>query len=73
LLSEAEVGRIAQPTLVAVGTRDDIGGSAEELAGMMPNAQAFAIEGRDHMLAVGDKSFKQRVVTFLKEHPIKGS
>jgi hypothetical protein len=39
----------------------------------MPNAQSFAIEGRDHMLAVGDKSFKQRVVGFLKEHPINGS
>jgi pimeloyl-ACP methyl ester carboxylesterase len=72
-LSEAELARIAQPTLVAVGTRDDIGGSPDELAGLMPNAQSFAIEGRDHMLAVGDKSFKQRVVGFLKEHPINGS
>jgi pimeloyl-ACP methyl ester carboxylesterase len=73
LLTEAEVARIAQPTLVAVGTRDDIAGSPDELAGMMPNAWSFAIEGRDHMLAVGDKSFKQRVVGFLKEHPISGS
>jgi pimeloyl-ACP methyl ester carboxylesterase len=72
-LSEAELARIAQPTLVAVGTRDDIGGSPAELAGLMPNAQSFAIEGRDHMLAVGDKSFKQGVVGFLKEHPINGS
>jgi pimeloyl-ACP methyl ester carboxylesterase len=73
LLTEAEVARISQPTLVAVGTRDDIGGSPDELAGMMPNAESFSIEGRDHMLAVGDKSFKQRVVGFLKEHPISGS
>lgn len=69
-LSEADVARITQPTLVAVGTKDDIGGSAEELAGMMPNAESFAIEGRDHMLATGDRSFKQKVVEFLKEHPI---
>ena len=67
------MARIAQPTLIAVGTKDDIGGSPEELAGMMPNAQSFAIEGRDHMLAVGDRSFKARVVEFLKEHPIKSS
>ena len=72
-LTEAESARIAQPTLIAVGTKDDIGGSPEELAGMMPNAQSFAIEGRDHMLAVGDRSFKARVVEFLKEHPIKSS
>jgi pimeloyl-ACP methyl ester carboxylesterase len=72
-LSEAEVARIAQPTLVAVGAKDDIGGSPDELASLMPNAESFVIEGRDHMLAVGDKSFKQRVVEFLKEHPIRGS
>jgi pimeloyl-ACP methyl ester carboxylesterase len=73
LLSEAEVARIAQPTLVAVGTRDDIAGSPGELAGMMPNAESFAIEGRDHMLAVGDRSFKARVLGFLSEHPMRGS
>ncbi len=70
VLSEAEMARITQPTLVAVGTKDDIGGSAQELAAMMPNAVAFDIEGRDHMLAVGDKSFKARVVEFLGEHPL---
>lgn len=69
-LSEDEVARISQPTLVAVGTRDDIAGSADELAGMMPNAESFAIEGRDHMLAVGDSSFKRRVLQFLEQHPI---
>ena len=72
-LTEAQVARITQPTLVAVGTRDDIGGSPDELAGLMPNAESFAIEGRDHMLAVGDKSFKARVIKFLREHPIHGS
>ena len=70
LLSEDELARIAQPTLIAIGTRDDIGGSASELAALMPNAVAFDIEGRDHMLAVGDKSFKARVLKFLGEHPL---
>lgn len=69
-LAEADMSRITQPTLVAVGTKDDIGGSAQELAALMPNAVAFDIEGRDHMLAVGDKSFKTRVVEFLGEHPL---
>ncbi len=69
-LSEAEVARITQPTLIAVGTRDDIAGSPELLADMMPNAESFAIEGRDHMLAVGDRTFKQRVLEFLRRHPI---
>ena len=72
LLTETQVARIAQPTLIAVGTKDDIGGSPGELAGMMPNAESLPIEGRDHMLAVGDKRFKTRVVEFLREHPIRG-
>jgi pimeloyl-ACP methyl ester carboxylesterase len=70
LLSEAEMAGIRQPTLIAVGTKDDIAGSPEALARLMPNAEPFAIEGRDHMLAVGDKSFKQRVVEFLRDHPL---
>jgi pimeloyl-ACP methyl ester carboxylesterase len=72
-LTEAELARITQPTLVAVGTKDDIGGSPGELAGLMPNAESFAIEGRDHMLAVGDRTFKQRVLGFLKKHPLTAS
>lgn len=70
LLSAADAGRIGQPTLVAVGTRDDIAGSAEGLARLMPDAETFDIAGRDHMLAVGDRSFKKRVLEFLAEHPI---
>ncbi|BCH32446.1 alpha/beta hydrolase [Mesorhizobium sp. L-8-10] len=70
LLSEADMARITQPTLVAVGTTDDIGGSPEDLAALMPNAVAFSIEGRDHMLSVGDRVFKKRVLEFLQEHPL---
>ena len=69
-LSEDEVARITQPTLIAVGTKDDIGGSAELLAGLMPNAEAFEIEGRDHMLSVGDRTFKKKALEFLAKHPL---
>jgi pimeloyl-ACP methyl ester carboxylesterase len=72
LLSETDVSRIAQPTLVAVGTTDDIGGSPEALAALLPNGVAFAVEGRDHMLSVGDRTFKKRALEFLREHPIDG-
>lgn len=70
LISEADIARIAQPTLIGVGTRDDIAGSAEQLAALMANAQSFSIERRDHMQSVGDRSFKARVLQFLKDHPI---
>lgn len=69
-LSAEEVGRIAAPTLVSVGTKDDVSGSGPELAALIPGAKSFAIEGRDHNLAVGDKSHKQAVLDFLAQRPL---
>ncbi|HWV51861.1 alpha/beta hydrolase [Pseudorhodoplanes sp.] len=67
VMSEDEVGKIATPALVAVGTKDDVAGPAGKLAAVMRNARAFEIPGRDHMLAVGDKAFKAAVLQFLQE------
>ncbi len=67
-VSREEVARIAAPTLIAVGAKDSIAGSPQELAALMPNAVALDIPGRDHMLAVGDKAFKAGVLAFLEEH-----
>ena len=64
-LSRNEVAAIRVPVLVAVGAKDFVAGSPEELAGLIPGAQALDIPGRDHMLAVGDKVFKQGVLAFL--------
>jgi pimeloyl-ACP methyl ester carboxylesterase len=68
-LSRDEVGRIAVPVLVAVGSADHIAGSPQELAALIPGAQALAILGRDHMLAVGDRVFKSAVLEFLAKRP----
>ena len=62
------VAQIRVPVLVAVGDHDVIGGSAAELAAMIPGAEAFVIEGRDHMKAVGDHRFKDAVLAFLARH-----
>jgi len=64
-LSEAEVARIACPTLVAVGTRDTVGGDPQRLANLLPRGEALAIPDRDHNLAVGDKAFKAGALAFL--------
>jgi pimeloyl-ACP methyl ester carboxylesterase len=69
VLSKAEVGSITTPTLIAVGGKDDVAGSAHELADLMPNATALDVPGRDHNLAVGDKVHKQGVLAFLAERP----
>jgi pimeloyl-ACP methyl ester carboxylesterase len=68
-LSRAEVVRIAVPVLVAVGTKDPIAGSGEELAALVPGARALPIPNRDHMLAVGDRVYKAGVLDFLNERP----
>ena len=68
-LGRAEVGRIAVPLLVAVGSEDRIAGSPGELAALIPGAEALVIPGRDHMLAVGDKMFKGGVLEFLAKRP----
>lgn len=69
-LTKDEVGRIAQPVLIAVGTRDTIAGAASSLAALMPSAEVLDIPGRDHNPAVGDKVFKAGVLDFLSKHGV---
>jgi len=59
---------IRAPTLVAVGTRDKVAGSAHELARLIPGAEVLDIPNRDHMLATGDKVYKAGVLDFLMRH-----
>ena len=51
------------------GSKDEVAGSAPELAALLPQGRALDIPGRDHMLAVGDRVFKQGVLDFLAERP----
>ena len=67
LVSEGQAARILQPTLIAVGTKDDIAGSPHDLADLLPDARAVDIPNRDHMLAVGDRVFKAAVLEFHRE------
>lgn len=63
------LSRITCPVLVAVGTDDVVGGSAADLAAVIPGAKVLDITGRDHMRAVGDRVFKDGVVAFLAARP----
>jgi pimeloyl-ACP methyl ester carboxylesterase len=61
---------IAVPVLIAVGTKDEIAGSAEALGKIIPGPHArrrevLDIPNRDHMRAVGDKVYKTGVLDFL--------
>jgi pimeloyl-ACP methyl ester carboxylesterase len=67
VMPASEVAKIDMPVMVAVGSKDDVAGPADKLAALMPHAQVLDIPGRDHMLAVGDKVFKNGVLQFLSE------
>jgi pimeloyl-ACP methyl ester carboxylesterase len=69
ILPRADAAAIRAPTLIAVGTKDSVAGSAQDLAAIIPGARALDIPGRDHMLAVGDKVFKAAVLDFLQHRP----
>jgi pimeloyl-ACP methyl ester carboxylesterase len=64
-----QVAEITAPTLIAVGTRDMVAGSARELAALIPGAIVADIPNRDHMLATGDKAYKAAVLDFLAKRP----
>jgi len=64
-LSRTDCEKLGMPILVAVGSKDDVAGSAQDLARLLPQGRALDIPGRDHMLAVGDRVFKQGVLAFL--------
>jgi pimeloyl-ACP methyl ester carboxylesterase len=66
-LSRAEVAGIRAPVLVAVGSRDQVAGSAQKLAALIPGARSLDIPDRDHMLAVGEKVYKAGVIDFLNQ------
>ena len=68
-LTREEVKALRMPALVAVGEKDQIAGSAESLAELLPAGEALEIPGRDHMLSVGDMVFKAGVLSFLARRP----
>jgi pimeloyl-ACP methyl ester carboxylesterase len=68
-LSPSDVARLKMPVLIAVGTKDTIAGSPRELAELIPGARVLEIPNRDHMLAVGDRVYKDGLLAFLKERP----
>jgi pimeloyl-ACP methyl ester carboxylesterase len=68
-LTREEAAGIRVPVLIAVGTKDDVAGDGPALARLIPGARSLDIPGRDHMLAVGDRVYKDGVVAFLNERP----
>ena len=69
LMTREEAAAIAVPALIAVGTADEVAGSAAALGKIIPGSEVLAIPNRDHMRAVGDKAYKAGVADFLSRRP----
>jgi pimeloyl-ACP methyl ester carboxylesterase len=68
-ISREMIGSLTRPVLVVTGSEDVIGGRAEELAVLIPGAEALTVGRRDHMRTVGDKAYMQGVLAFLRRRP----
>jgi pimeloyl-ACP methyl ester carboxylesterase len=69
LMTREEAAGIAVPVLIAVGTADEIAGSAHALCEIIGGSEVLDIPNRDHMRAVGDKVYKSGVLDFLARRP----
>jgi pimeloyl-ACP methyl ester carboxylesterase len=69
LMTIEEAAAISVPVLIAVGTKDEIAGSARALGEIISGARVLDIPNRDHMRAVGDKVYKTGVLEFLSRRP----
>lgn len=70
-ISPQRLCMIRAPTLVAVGEKDKVAGSAAALAELIPGAEVLAIPNRDHLLATGDRVFKAGVLDFLRRNGLR--
>ena len=69
LMRGEEAAGITVPVLIAVGTADEVAGSAAALGKIIPGSEVLDIPNRDHMRAVGDKVYKAGVADFLSRRP----
>ncbi|SDB44787.1 alpha/beta fold hydrolase [Bauldia litoralis] len=68
-LAPEQLALIDVPVLIAVGERDQIAGSPEELGTFIPGSKVHVIPRRDHMLATADRSFIAEAIDFLAARP----
>jgi len=69
LMRGEEAAAITVPVLIAVGTADEVAGSAAALGKIIPGSEVLDIPNRHHMRAVGDKVYKAGVADFLSRRP----
>jgi pimeloyl-ACP methyl ester carboxylesterase len=62
------LGAITAPVLVVAGSADSVAGEVKPLVDAIPNARGVVLPDRNHMNAVGDKTYKAAVMEFFHAH-----
>ncbi len=59
------------PVLVVAGGADTVSGTVEPLVAAIPGAVGLTLPEKNHMNAVGDKTYKAKVVEFFRGNEIE--
>ena len=65
IFTAEELGGIGQPVLVVTGAEDTLAGSPEPLTRAFPNGESIAVPKRNHHSTVGDRAYKDAVISFF--------
>ena len=65
----ALLASIRVPTMVVIGSKDTLVGSADQLAAGIPGAELVTLEGRDHLTAPASRLYKESVLRFFAAAP----
>lgn len=58
---------ISIPVLVVAGENDDVAGNVAGLTSIIPGSKGVVLPRRNHMNAVGDRTYKDAVLAFLRD------
>ncbi len=62
---ERDLLRINVPVLVVAGSEDATAGPVQPLVKVLAKGEGLVLPGRDHMKAVGDRTFKEETIKFF--------
>jgi pimeloyl-ACP methyl ester carboxylesterase len=66
-IKEEALAAISVPVLVVAGENDDVAGDVAGLTAIIPGSKGVVLPRRNHMNAVGDRTYKDAVLGFLKD------
>jgi pimeloyl-ACP methyl ester carboxylesterase len=67
-ITEEMLAQIQVPVLVVAGEQDTVSGEVAPLVAAIPGARGLVLPNRNHMNAVGDKTYKREAIAFFKSH-----